>query len=449
MTGTPRFSENRRQILHMTMGAFALLLRYISWWEAAALAAFALAFNLYALPRIAGPQVFRDGEHARRFSSGITLYPLAVLLLICLLPERPDIVGAAWGILAIGDGIATIAGRAIGGARIPWNREKSVAGTVAFIAFGGAAGAFLCWWCVPVVVPPPYRWFVFGAPLVAAAAAAAVETIPIRLDDNVSVSATAAAVLWWLSLVSQDAAAHAAAGAVGLLPLAVALNVTVAVAGYLARTVSVSGAVAGALLGMAVTLSAGWRGWLLLLATFGVAVISSRMGLRRKTLLGIAEAHGGRRGAGNAFANTGVATAAAILAVASYASGPSMIAFVAALAAGGSDTIASEIGKAWGRRTFLFPSLRHVPPGTSGAVSLEGTGAGLVGALILGGLGVTLGLIPPAALLPVVIGATIGSFAESAMGATLEAPGYVNNDVLNFLNTAIAAASAVVLAKML
>ncbi|HEX6974682.1 MAG TPA: hypothetical protein VF147_09785, partial [Vicinamibacterales bacterium] len=164
MTGTPRFSENRRQILHMTMGAFALLLRYISWWEAAALAAFALAFNLYALPRIAGPQVFRDGEHARRFSSGITLYPLAVLLLICLLPERPDIVGAAWGILAIGDGIATIAGRAIGGARIPWNREKSVAGTVAFIAFGGAAGAFLCWWCVPVVVPPPYRWFVFGAP---------------------------------------------------------------------------------------------------------------------------------------------------------------------------------------------------------------------------------------------------------------------------------------------
>ena len=31
------------------------------------------------------------------------------------------------------------------------------------------------------------------------------------------------------------------------------------------------------------------------------------MGLQRKTLLGIAEERGGRRGAGNAIANTGVA----------------------------------------------------------------------------------------------------------------------------------------------
>ena len=39
--------------------------------------------------------------------------------------------------------------------------------------------------------------------------------------------------------------------------------------------------------------------------------------------------------------------------------------------------------------------------------------------------------------------ATIGSFVESAMGATLEDPGIVNNDVLNFLNSAIAAAAAI------
>jgi uncharacterized membrane protein len=31
------------------------------------------------------------------------------------------------------------------------------------------------------------------------------------------------------------------------------------------------------------------------------------------------------------------------------------------------------------------------------------------------------------------------------MGATLEAPGIVNNDVLNFLNTAISAAAAIFL----
>ena len=33
------------------------------------------------------------------------------------------------------------------------------------------------------------------------------------------------------------------------------------------------------------------------------------------------------------------------------------------------------------------------------------------------------------------------------MGATLEGPGIVNNDVLNFLNTAVAAAAAVLLVQ--
>jgi uncharacterized protein (TIGR00297 family) len=194
--------------------------------------------------------------------------------------------------------------------------------------------------------------------------------------------------------------------------------------------------------------TAGWGGWALLLSTFALAVIASRAGLRRKTLLGIAEERGGRRGAGNAFANTGVAAAAALLGSLSYAHDAAHIAFVAALAAGGSDTIASEIGKAWGRRTFLVSSLRRVPPGTSGAMSAEGTAAGLAGAFALGAIGIACGLIPGWALLAVVSGATVGSLAESLMGATLESPGIVNNDVLNFLNTAIAAAAAIFFADL-
>ena len=75
------------------------------------------------------------------------------------------------------------------------------------------------------------------------------------------------------------------------------------------------------------------------------------------------------------------------------------LAFVAALAHGGSDTIASEIGKAFGRTTLSMTTLARVPPGTSGAMSLEGTAAGVAGALALGAVGVALGLVPLAALL--------------------------------------------------
>jgi uncharacterized protein (TIGR00297 family) len=443
----PSFSENGRQVVHIAMGGFALLLRYLSWWEVAVLAGVAIAFNLFALPRIAGDRLYRPDESARKYYSGITLYHVSILMLLFALPDRRDIVAAAWGVLAFGDGTATLVGRHFKSPRIPWNREKSVAGSVAFVLVGGAAASFLCWWCRPAILPPPYAWFSLTMPFVAALAAAAVETIPIRLDDNISVTATAGAVLWCASLVSEDLIAAAVAPATAALPAAIAINAVVAVAGYFARTVTAPSATVGAALGIVILLAAGWGGWALLIATFALAVAASRLGLRRKTALGIAEERGGRRGAGNAFANTGVAVIAAALSMLTYATGPALAAFVAALAAAGSDTAASEIGKAWGRRTHLVPTFRKVPPGTPGGVSIQGTAAGLIGAFGLGALGVGVGLIPPDALLPVVAGATIGAFAESALASTLEGPGVVNNDVLNFLNTALAAVAAILLLK--
>lgn len=445
MSATVHFSEDRRQILHMSMGVFALLLRSLPWWAAAIAAGSAVAFNAYVLPRVAGHRLYRPPERSRRFAPGILFYPIAVVLLILLFPDRPDISAAAWGIMAFGDGAATLVGRRLGGRRIPWNREKSIAGSVAFVLAGGAAGVFLAWWCRPAVMPPPYGWFSIVAPLLAVTAAAAVETIPIRLDDNISVPASAAGVLWAVSLVGEDLVAAVPALLAASLPWAVAVNVAAALLGYRARTVSASGAAAGAVIGIVIFVCAGWQGWLLLLATFAAAAATSRVGMRRKSVLGIAEERGGRRGAGNAIANTGIAAIAALLAALTYAHDTALIAFVAALAAGGSDTVASEIGKAWGRRTYLITSLRGVPPGTSGALSLEGTAAGLVGAAALAGLGVILDLTPAWAIPAVIGGAVAGSVAESVMGATLEAPGIVNNDVLNWLNTAIAAFAAVLL----
>jgi uncharacterized protein (TIGR00297 family) len=90
-----------------------------------------------------------------------------------------------------------------------------------------------------------------------------------------------------------------------------------------------------------------------------------------------------------------------------------------------------------------------VRPGTSGAISLEGTAAGLVCALTLAAVGVALGLLQPNFIWCAVVGATLGGFVESGLGATLEAPGILNNDLLNFLNTAVAALVAVILALVI
>jgi uncharacterized protein (TIGR00297 family) len=444
MTGRADHSEDARQLVHIAMGSFALLLRYLQWWQAVILAATAVAFNMWLLRSLTRGRLHRPSEVGVGIPAGIVFYPTSVLLLLLLLPSRPDIVAAAWGIMAAGDGVATLVGRRARGGRISWNREKSWAGTIAFAVVGAVAGSFLAWWCRPALMPPPYVWFSIAAPIAGALVAAAVETVPMRLDDNLSVPSSAALVIWAISLVSEDLASAWVATAGSTIMVAVLANVVVAAGGYSARTVSVSGAVCGAFIGTVIFAFAGWQGWLLLLAAFASATITSRLGLRKKTLLGIAEARGGRRGAGNAIANTGIAAGAAALSVLTYAHDAALVAFAAALTAGASDTVASEIGKAWGKSTWLISPLRRVAPGTPGAISLEGTAAGLVAAFALASAAVAFGIVPGGTLIPIVAGATIGSFIESGLGATLEPPGVLNNDALNFINTGTAALAALV-----
>jgi uncharacterized protein (TIGR00297 family) len=463
-TSPPTYSEHARQWIHIGSGLFALLLRWLTGWQAAALAATALFFNLLLLPRIGGTRLYRPVDHARGFPMGILLYPFSVLLLTISFPTRLDLVAAAWGILAFGDGAATLIGRcftaehaktaenntfsansavsAVPSDRLPWNADKSVAGTLAFIVFGGAAGVALAWWVRPAASPmAPIVWTV-ADPLAATLLAALVETLPVRLDDNISVPATAAAVLWIGTLMTGASFAHARAAIVAALPWAIGVNALTAWLGYRARTVSRSGAAAGALVGAIIYAGGGPGAWILLLVTFLAASVTSRMGLSRKEQLGIAEERGGRRGAGNAIANCGIAAVAAVTAVTTPYASASLVALVAALTAGGSDTVASEIGKAWGRSPCLGTPFRRVAPGTPGAMSVEGTAAGLAAATVLAAIGAALGLVPTSAILPIVAGATAGALIESALGATLEGPGILNNDMLNFINTAAAAADA-------
>ncbi len=440
------FSESRRQALHMAMASFALLLRALTWWQAAACAAAAFLFNLLVLPRLGRATLYRPGDAARGYPLGILFYPLSVLVLIVAFPRRPDIVAAAWGIMAFGDGAATLVGKAVRGRPIPWNPDKTIAGSAAFIVAGGLAGAGLAWWTRPAVSPMPPLLFALAAPALAAIAAAGVESIRVRLDDNISVPLMAGIVLGGLALVD-GASWNAARDALpASLAYAALVNVPIAAGGWWARTVTAPGAVVGAAIGMAVFVGAGPAGWALLFLSFLAATVSTRLGHKRKSVLGIAESRGGRRGPGNAVANTGLGAFAALIALLSPVRDGALLAMTAALVAGASDTVASEIGKAWGARTYLFPRFTRVRPGTSGAVSLEGTGAGVVAALALAAIALALGLIKGSSIWFVTIAATAGSLVESSLGATLEPSGTLDNDMLNFINTAVSAAFAVALA---
>ncbi|MFN6070232.1 MAG: DUF92 domain-containing protein, partial [Pseudanabaena sp.] len=176
----------------------------------------------------------------------------------------------------------------------------------------------------------------------------------------------------------------------------------------------------------------------------------TRIGKEIKEAKGIAEKRDGARGPENLW---GSAATGAVCAI-GYAIEPSplwLIAYVASLSTKLADTAASEIGKAYGKSTFLITTFKPVPAGTEGAVSLEGTIAGIIGSLLIAAISWAVSLLAsPWDLLWCAIAALIATNIESLIGATLqEKYDWLTNELVNGINTTIGAAIAVLITQLL
>jgi uncharacterized protein (TIGR00297 family) len=121
--------------------------------------------------------------------------------------------------------------------------------------------------------------------------------------------------------------------------------------------------------------------------------------------------------------------------------------YVASFSTKLSDTTASEIGKAYGKSTFLITTLQPVPRGTEGAVSLEGTVAGMIASIAIALIGWGVNLINPVGIIWTVLAAFIATNLESVIGATLQSKyTWLTNEVVNIFNTFIGAISAMIMA---
>lgn len=198
-----------------------------------------------------------------------------------------------------------------------------------------------------------------------------------------------------------------------------------------------------------------WRTALIpVLAVSLLAFAATRVGRTKKERLGTAEARQGRNAAQIA-ANLGGATLIASEFAQSWAvdngwfshatvTGPLFTAALAALAEAAADTVSSELGQVFGGRPRLILGFRAVEPGEDGAVSLAGTLAGVSAAAAIAAVG-TWALRGNLEMFSVsCAGGVAGLFFDSLLGATFERRGWLNNDAVNFLSTACAAAVALV-----
>lgn len=203
------------------------------------------------------------------------------------------------------------------------------------------------------------------------------------------------------------------------------------------------------ILGIIVWGTLGWRGYLIVMFYFLVGSGLTFVRMEQKTAEGIAEERSGMRGAGNVWSSalTGTVCAIATLFFPYPLKELFILGYVASFCTKLSDTTASEVGKAYGKTTYLITTLKPAPRGTEGAVSLEGTGAGAIASLIMAATAWAIGMISPMGILWCMIAAFIATTVESLIGATLESRfTWLTNDIVNFINTVIGAIAAILLA---
>jgi dolichol kinase len=138
--------------------------------------------------------IARRGDCSDRVSA-VFGYAGSVLTLLVLFPQHIELGLGVLAVLAFGDGSATAGGLLFAGRRLPWNSKKSWSGLLSFVAGATFMASLVYWgetnfnpWASPPIVPFHSALAVGGT---ASLAGAVVESLPLRLNDNVSVGITA------------------------------------------------------------------------------------------------------------------------------------------------------------------------------------------------------------------------------------------------------------------
>ena len=273
-----------------------------------ALAAF--LFNWQVLPRIGGQGDVARGRARPRLPARHPALPARrCSALMLVFRDRLWMAAAVWGILAFGDGMASLVGQARGRPAAALER-RARAGRASWRSslFGAArrGGADRPGRCGCRSAPGRRRW-ILGLVLPVAAFCALVESLPTTLDDNLTVplaGAVAAAAAARTRRPRRSSASPTCARR-----LAIGLGVNGAV-----RARSRTGSARSTCRARSRRSSSAprsrsgsaWRGLVVMIAFFVLGTAATKLGYRMKAARGIAQEKGGARGWRNAWANGGV-----------------------------------------------------------------------------------------------------------------------------------------------
>ncbi|KAL5081425.1 hypothetical protein RYX36_009846 [Vicia faba] len=219
---------------------------------------------------------------------------------------------------------------------------------------------------------------------------------------------------------------------------------------------SLSGIVAAFLLGTLTWRAFGSHGFLLVAAFFVIGTAATKVKIMQKMEEGVAEKKRGRRGPESVIGSSAAGCVCSLMAIFGVGGAAFSqlwrLGFVASFCTKLSDTVSSEIGKAYGKTTYLITTFKIVPRGTEGAVSVEGTLAGIFAALVLAFLSFLLGEIGLHEVVICLLASQLANLGESLIGALLQDKKgfeWLNNDLVNVINISIGSITAVLMQQAL
>ena len=272
---------------------------------------------------------------------------------------------------------------------------------------------------------------VFFIAVIGAVTGSLFESIPSKIDKNISVPLGSGMTMWIFEEFRYWVPPEE-------IVVALAFSFFLGVLAYRAKIADVSALLSAALLGVLIIVFSGLSWFLLLLTFFILGGGFTRYKYAYKESIGIAQAKDGIRSYENVFSNS---TAALVLAVAYGVfpehSLPIIYAYMGTVATATGDTLASEIGTTAKGRPRMITTLKPSEPGADGAVSLLGEFAAILGSAVIGILAYLLG-VSDNFILTVLIttaGGFFGTNIDSLLGATLQKRGVLSNSGVNFVAT--------------
>lgn len=202
--------EMRRRWWHISPGVLAVLLWFFPHRDPISptlygifiAVAVALALHIFFRYR----KIARQGDTSDRLDA-VAGYACSVLSMVLCFPADIELALVVLAVLAFGDGSATLVGKLVQGPRLPWNREKSWSGFLAFLVIGGTMASLMYWSETQnpeaIFLKPVTTVQILMCGFLPALAGALVESIRSQINDNIRVGLAAGVtvgLIQWFTL---------------------------------------------------------------------------------------------------------------------------------------------------------------------------------------------------------------------------------------------------------